>query len=88
MVTIRLARGGTRGRPFYHVVVCDSRRARGGRYIERVGFFNPLAGSAEDKIKIDVGRVEHWVKTGAQLSARVNNLLKTQGVQSGEAKAA
>lgn len=76
MVTIRLARGGSKKRPFYHVVVTDSRSARDGRFIERVGFFNPIATGAEERVRFDVERVEYWVGTGAQLSERVASLLK------------
>jgi small subunit ribosomal protein S16 len=76
MVVIRLARGGTVKRPFYHVVVADSRRARGGKYIERVGFFNPIAKGGEERLRVDLGRVEHWVGMGAQPSERVTDLLK------------
>jgi small subunit ribosomal protein S16 len=76
MVTIRLARGGSKKRPFYHVVVTDSRSARDGRFIERVGFFNPIATGGEERVRFDVERVEYWVGTGAQLSDRVASLLK------------
>ncbi len=76
MVTIRLARGGSKKRPFYHVVVTDSRSARDGRFIERVGFFNPIATGGEERVRFDVERVEYWVGTGAQLSERVASLLK------------
>ena len=74
MVTIRLQRGGAKKRPFYQVVVTDSRCARDGRFIERVGFFNPVAtGNAE---KLDLARIEHWVATGAAVSDRVAKLIK------------
>jgi len=76
MVTIRLARGGSKKRPFYHVHVTDSRRSRDGRYIERVGFFNPIARGQEERIRIDAERVEYWVSKGAQCSERVLNLLQ------------
>ena len=76
MVTIRLARGGSKKRPFYHVHVTDSRKARDGRYIERVGFFNPIARGQEESLRIDVERVEYWVSKGAQVSDRVTKLLK------------
>ncbi len=76
MVTIRLARGGSKKRPFYHLTVTDSRSARNGRYIERVGFFNPLARGQEESLRIDLERIEHWVSHGAQLSDRVSKLLK------------
>ncbi len=78
MVTIRLARGGTKKRPFYHVVVTDSRNRRDGRYIERLGFFNPSATGQEVRLRIDAERAQHWVGQGAQTSDRVANLLKEQ----------
>jgi small subunit ribosomal protein S16 len=76
MVTIRLARSGAKKRPFYHIVVADSRRARDGRYIERVGFFNPIATGGEERLRIEKERVDHWVSQGAQASDRVAKLLK------------
>ncbi len=76
MVTIRLARSGAKKRPFYHIVVADSRRARDGRYIERVGFFNPIATGGEERLRIEEERVDHWVSQGAQASDRVAKLLK------------
>ena len=76
MVTIRLARTGAKKRPFYHIVVADSRRARDGRYIERVGFFNPIATGGEERLRVDRERVDHWVSQGAQASERVVKLLK------------
>jgi small subunit ribosomal protein S16 len=76
MVVIRLARGGTTKRPFYHVVVTDRRSARNGRYIERVGFFNPIAAGGEVRLNVDLPRVEHWLSQGAQPSERVADLLK------------
>jgi small subunit ribosomal protein S16 len=77
MVTIRLARHGAKKRPFYQVVVSDSRSARNGRYIERVGFFNPVAVGQEEKIRLDMDRINHWVTQGAGLSDRVAKLVKT-----------
>ena len=76
MVTIRLARGGSKKRPFYHMVVTDKRNARDGRFIERVGFFNPVATGQEERIRVDLERVDHWVGEGAQLSDRVKKLIK------------
>lgn len=76
MVTIRLSRGGSKKRPFYHLTVTDSRKARDGRFIERVGFFNPVARGQEERLRIDRERIEHWVGLGAQVSGRVNTLLK------------
>ena len=76
MVTIRLARGGAKKRPFYSIVVADSRRSRDGRFIEKVGFFNPIAAGQEEKIRVDLDRVEHWVGVGAQVSDRVAKIIK------------
>jgi small subunit ribosomal protein S16 len=76
MVTIRLARTGAKKRPFYHIVVADSRKPRDGRYIERIGFFNPIATGGEERLRIDQERVNHWVSQGAQASDRVSQLLK------------
>lgn len=76
MVTIRLARGGAKKRPFYNIVVTDSRNARDGRFIERLGFFNPLAKGQEETLRVDLDRVDHWVDTGAQVSDRVAKLVK------------
>ena len=76
MVTIRLARGGSKKRPFYHMVVTDKRNARDGRFIERVGFFNPVATGQEERIRVDLERVEHWIGLGAQMSDRVTKLIK------------
>ena len=76
MVTIRLARGGAKKRPFYHIVVSDSRKSRDGRFIERVGFFNPVARGQEESLRLDQERVSHWVSQGAQLTDRVKQLVK------------
>jgi len=76
MVTIRLARGGAKKRPFYHFTVTDSRNARNGRFIERVGFFNPTARGQETRLQVDTDRVAYWQGQGAQLSERVRRLLK------------
>ena len=78
MVTIRLARGGAKKKPFYHVVVTDSRNRRDGRYIERIGFFNPMAKGGEVRLQLDAERAAHWVSKGAQTSDRVTKLLKEQ----------
>lgn len=75
MVTIRLARGGAKKRPFYHLTVTDSRSPRSGRYLERVGFFNPVARGAEERLRVDFDRLNHWVGQGAQLSERVASLV-------------
>ncbi|MCW8856550.1 MAG: 30S ribosomal protein S16 [Kangiella sp.] len=76
MVTIRLARGGSKKRPFYHVVVADVRARRDGRFIERVGFFNPVARGNEERLRLDNDRIQHWVGEGAQMTTRVATLLK------------
>lgn len=77
MVTIRLSRGGSKKRPFYHLTVTDSRNARDGAYIERVGFFNPIARGQEERLRVELDRVEHWVSKGASLSERVSELVKS-----------
>ena len=76
MVTIRLSRGGSKKRPFYHVTVTDSRNSRDGRFIERVGFFNPIARGQEGRLRIDLERIDAWVQKGAQISPRVARLMK------------
>jgi small subunit ribosomal protein S16 len=76
MVVIRLARSGSKKRPFYHISVADSRNPRDGRFIERVGFFNPVARGQEERLRIDAERIEYWVSKGAQLSDRVAKLVK------------
>ncbi len=76
MVIIRLARGGAKKRPFYSMVVADSRNARDGRFIERVGFYNPRATGGEEKLRVHIDRVNFWQSKGAQLSDTVNRLIK------------
>jgi small subunit ribosomal protein S16 len=76
MVTIRLSRSGAKKQPYYHVVVADSRKKRDGRYIERLGFFNPVARGGDDRLRLDRERIQHWVSQGAQTSERVAALLK------------
>ena len=76
MVTIRLARGGAKKRPFYGIMVADQRRSPRGRFIERVGFFNPRARGGEERLRLDAERVDYWVSQGAQLSDRVKQLVK------------
>ena len=76
MVSIRLSRAGAKNRPFYHLVVTDSRNKRDGRYIERFGFFNPVVTDSEENLRIDVERVDYWIGQGAQPSDRVKALLK------------
>ena len=76
MVIIRLRRGGAKKRPFYQVVVADSRRALCGRFIENIGFYNPIATGKEEKLRLNLERVEYWQSNGAQLSDRVAKLVK------------
>lgn len=76
MVTIRLARHGAKKRPFYQIVVADSRQTRDGRFIEKVGFFNPIAQGQEEKLRLDLDRVNHWLGQGAAVSDRVATLIK------------
>ena len=76
MVTIRLSRTGAKKRPFYHLVVTDKRMPQGGRYIERIGFFNPGATGDEAILRIDLGRVDYWRSKGAQMTDRAAKLVK------------
>ncbi len=76
MVTIRLSRKGAKKRPFYHIVVTDSRNKRDGRYIERIGFFNPVATGQEEELRIDHERAKYWLSQGAKASERVAKLFK------------
>ena len=75
MVVIRLSRGGTKKRPFYYVVVADRRASRDGRYIERIGYFNPIAKGGEKRLELEKERVAHWISQGAQPSDRVGHLI-------------
>lgn len=75
MVTIRLSRGGAKKKPFYHIVVTDSRKPRDGRRIEQLGFFNPVAKGSEERLRVDLDRVNYWKGVGAQTSTRVKKLL-------------
>jgi small subunit ribosomal protein S16 len=75
MVKIRLSRGGAKKHPFYHIVVTDSRQARDGRKIERVGFFNPVARGKEQRLRLDLERVDYWTGVGAEVSERVKALI-------------
>ena len=81
MIVIRLARGGAKKRPFYSVVVADSRARRDGRFIERIGFYNPVAAENEESLRISADRLNHWRQHGAQLSLTVTRLAKQAGVQ-------
>ena len=76
MVKIRLARRGTKKRPFYHIVVADERKPRDGRHLELIGFFNPIAAGQEVPVRMDLARIDHWVGTGAQLTDRVRDLVR------------
>jgi len=78
MVTIRLSRGGAKKRPFYNIVVTDSRNRRDGRYIERIGYFNPRATGGETPLQLDTERLEYWISRGATTSDRVASLVKKQ----------
>jgi small subunit ribosomal protein S16 len=79
MVVIRLARGGANKRPFYHTVVADSRRSRDGRFIERIGFYDPKAPEGREALRVNVERVKHWQGKGAKLSPTVTRLVKQFG---------
>ncbi|WP_072280998.1 30S ribosomal protein S16 [Rappaport israeli] len=76
MLAIRLSRGGSKKRPFYHIVATDSRNARDGKFIERLGFFNPIAKGQEEELRIDLERYDYWVSQGGQSSERVKSLVK------------
>ena len=88
MVVIRLALGGSKKRPFYHIVVADKRNARGGRYIERLGFFNPVAKGNAVRFELNSERLEHWVALGAQMSDRVRSIVAKEKVDIKEQAAA
>ena len=79
MVVIRLARGGAKNRPFYNVVVADSRNRRDGRFIERVGFYSPVATEGSESLRISLDRIEFWRQQGAKLSQTVSGLVKKAG---------
>lgn len=76
MVVIRLARGGNKHRPYFSIVATDSRARRDGRFIEKVGFYNPVAADNAESVRIDNARVDYWVSVGAQVSPAVKKLLK------------
>ena len=76
MVVIRLARSGSKHRPFYNIVVADSRKARDGRFIERIGFYNPVGNEKVEHVRIAGDRLEHWISQGAQTSEAVKKLIK------------
>ncbi|MFO1396265.1 MAG: 30S ribosomal protein S16 [Burkholderiales bacterium] len=88
MVVIRLARGGAKKRPFYNVVVTDSRSRRDGRFIERVGFYNPIANANEEALRLSLDRISYWQDRGAKLSDTVAGLVKKSGKPAAPAAAA
>jgi small subunit ribosomal protein S16 len=81
MVVIRLSRGGSKRRPFYNIVAANSQNRRDGRFLERVGFYNPVASGGEEALRVAFDRVEHWVSHGAQLSPTVARLVKQAQVK-------
>jgi small subunit ribosomal protein S16 len=87
MVVIRLSRTGAKKRPFYHIVVADKRRSRDGRFIEQLGYYNPIASGKEVALSIDLARAEEWIGKGAQPSDRVKHLIKVQKDASSKAAA-
>jgi small subunit ribosomal protein S16 len=87
MVVIRLARGGAKKRPFFNVVVADSRNRRDGRFIERVGFYNPIAREGEEALRLSLERIDHWKHKGAKLSDTVAGLVKRAGATKAAADA-
>jgi small subunit ribosomal protein S16 len=88
MVVIRLARGGAKKRPFFNVVVADSRNPRDGRFIERVGFYNPIAGANEEALRLSLDRIGYWQERGAKLSETVAGLVKKSAKPAAAAPAA
>lgn len=87
MVKIRLTRGGAKKRPFYHIIVTDSRSARDGRNIERVGYYNPVASGNDKRVELNVERVQHWIERGAQMTDKVADLYRSTA-KAGEQTAA
>lgn len=87
MVVIRMSRGGSKKRPFYNIVAADSRNRRDGRFVERVGFYNPVANEGEEALRIALDRIEHWTSNGAQLSPAVARLVKEYSKKSAAAAA-
>ncbi len=81
MVVVRLTRGGSTKRPFYNVVAADARNRRDGRFIERLGFYNPLAGDGQEGVRLALDRVNHWIDCGAQVSPAVARLIKEYKAQ-------
>lgn len=78
MVRIRLSRVGSKNRPFYHIIVCDKRSARNGRFIEKIGFFNPISLGKSIKFKFNLNRLNYWISVGAKISNRVKMLIKNK----------
>ena len=87
MVVIRLARGGAKKRPFFNIVVADSRNRRDGRFIERVGFYNPIAGAGEEGLRVAHDRIAFWQQKGARLSDTVAGLVKKSAAPAAPASA-
>ena len=87
MVKIRLSRQGAKKQPFYQIVVADGRARRDGQFIERIGFFNPVARGSEERLRFDRGRYEYWLKHGAQVTPRVNSLASEAAKQAALASA-
>ncbi len=85
MVVIRLSRGGAKKRPFYHIVVADKQRPRDGRFIERLGYFNPIASGKDVRLELNIERAKHWIANGAQPSDRVKHLIKMHSETAKEA---
>ncbi|WP_298009678.1 30S ribosomal protein S16 [uncultured Aquabacterium sp.] len=85
MVVIRLARGGSKKRPFFNIVAADSRNRRDGRFLERVGFYNPVASGNAESLRVAFDRVEYWVNNGAQVSETVGRLLRQAKTQAAAA---
>ena len=79
MVVIRLARGGSKKRPFYNIVVAEQKNRRDGRFLERVGFYNPVASGKAENLRVSLDRINHWVSNGAQPSDAVARLLREAG---------
>lgn len=77
MVVIRMTRGGAKHRPFYNIVVADSRFSRDGRFIERIGFHNPIANERQEKTRVNAERLNYWISQGAQVSPSVKKVVKT-----------
>ena len=88
MVSIRLTRSGAKKRPFYHLVAADARAPRDGRYIERLGFYNPLLSEDQENLRLNLERIDYWTSVGAKLSDRAAKLVKTYRDKNAEAAAA